>query len=60
MIGNKITDRITKVSKKLQQTNSETATNENHKEMPKERYIYHQKKDKKLLMIWDQYNKVIM
>ena len=28
------------ISKKSQQTNSETVTNENDKEIPKERYIY--------------------
>ena len=39
--------KTAKVSKNLQQNNSETVTNENHKE----RYIYLQKKDKKLLMI---------
>ena len=43
---------ITKASKNLQQSNSETFTNENDKEMPKERYIiYLQKKDRKLLII---------
>ena len=30
---------ITKVSKKLQQNNSETVTNKHNKEIPKERYI---------------------
>ena len=48
MIGNKIADavaesyelrRITKVSKNSQQNNSETASNEHDKEIPKERYI---------------------
>ena len=38
MIGNKIIDKITKVSKNSQQNNSEIVTNENDKEMPKERY----------------------
>ena len=32
--------KITKVSKNLQQDNSETITNENDKEIPKEVYIY--------------------
>ena len=32
--------KITKVSKNLQQDNSETVTNENDKEIPKEVYIY--------------------
>ena len=39
MIGLKIADRITKVSTNSQQNNSETVTNENDKEIPKERYI---------------------
>ena len=38
-IGNKIANKITKVSKKLKQNNSETVTNEYDKEIPKERYI---------------------
>ena len=47
--------KIRKVSKHSLQNNSETFTNENvneiPKEIPKERYIYLQKKDKKLLII---------
>ena len=39
LIGNKIADKIMKVSKNLQQNNSETVTNEHDKEIPKERYI---------------------
>ena len=39
LIGNKVVDRITKVSKTLQQNNSETTANEHNKEIPKERYI---------------------
>ena len=35
LIDNKIPDRITKVSKKSQQNNWETVTNENDKEIPK-------------------------
>ena len=38
MTGNKITDRITKVSKTPQQNSSETVTDEHDKETPKERY----------------------
>ena len=53
LIGNKIADTITKVSKNSQQNNWETVTNEHDKEIPKEIYIYLQKKDKKLLMNWD-------
>ena len=37
--GNKVVDRITKVSKTSQQNNSETTANEHNKEIPKERYI---------------------
>ena len=44
MIGNKIANRITKVSKNSQQNNSETVTNENDKEIPKERYISPEKR----------------
>ena len=40
LIGNKIADRITKVSKYSQQNNSETVTNEDDKEIHKERYIF--------------------
>ena len=39
MTGNKIANKITKVSKNLPQSNSETVTNEYNKEIPKERYI---------------------
>ena len=43
MIGNKIANKFTEISKNSQQNNSETVTNENDKEMPKdipkERYI---------------------
>ena len=39
LIGNKIADRITKVSKNSQQNNSETLTNENDKEIYKERTL---------------------
>ena len=62
MTGNKIADKITKVSKTLLQSNSETITNEHDKEMPKNIYIYIyiQKKDRKLLMNWDWYNSIIM
>ena len=49
LIGNKIAIKITKVSKSLQQNNSETGTNENDKEIPKEN-MYLQGKDKKLFM----------
>ena len=39
MIGNKIATRTTKVSRSSPQNNSETITNEYDKEIPKERYI---------------------
>ena len=45
MIGSKISDKITRVSKKSRQNNSETVTNVHDKE------IYPQR-DKKLLIIW--------
>ena len=35
-IGNKINDKIIKVSNKLQENNTETVTNEHDKEIPKE------------------------
>ena len=44
MIGNKIVNKITKVSKNSQQSNSEVVTNENEKEIPKERYISPEKR----------------
>ena len=37
--GNKIADKVTKISKPSRQYNSETATNEHDKEIPKEGYI---------------------
>ena len=46
LIGNEIANKILKFSKNSQQNNSETVTNENDKEIPKERYIYFQKKNK--------------
>ena len=46
MIGNKIADKITKISKDLQQNNSETITNEHDQEIPKERYMSPEKRQK--------------
>ena len=40
LIGNKVADRITKVSKISQQNNSEIIINEHDNEISKERYIY--------------------
>ena len=39
MISNKIANGIAKVSKNLPQNNSKAVTNEHDKEIPKERYI---------------------
>ena len=39
LINNKIANVITKISKNLHQNNSEAVTNENNKEIPKERYL---------------------
>ena len=50
LIGNKIANKITKVSRSSSHNNSETITNENDKEILKER-IYLQKKNRKLLMV---------
>ena len=44
LIGNKIANRITKVSKHSQQNNSETVTNENDKKILKERYVLPEEK----------------
>ena len=49
MIGNKKANKIQKVSKNLQQNNSETVGNEYGKEIPKERYDL-QMRDRKMLM----------
>ena len=46
LIGNKIVDRITKVSKNSQQNNSDKVTNEHGKEIPKERYISPEERQK--------------
>ena len=46
LIGNKIVDKITKLSKKLQQNNSEIVTNEHYKEITKKRYISPEQRQK--------------
>ena len=46
LIGNKFADKITNISRNLQKNNSETVTNENEKEIPKERYISPEKRKK--------------
>ena len=48
-IGNKIANRITKVSKNSQENNSETVINKHDKEIPKERYVSPEER-KELLM----------
>ena len=50
LIGNKIADRITNVSKNSQQNNSETVTNENNKQIYKERYISPEERQKLLII----------
>ena len=49
LIGNKIANKTTKLSKNSQQNNSETVTNDHDKEILEEKH-YLQKKDKKLLL----------
>ena len=44
LIGNEISDKITKVSKYSLQNTSETVTNEHDKKIPKERYISPEKR----------------
>ena len=46
LIGNKIADRITKVSRSSPQNNSETIANEHNKQIPKERYISPEERQK--------------
>ena len=44
LIGNKIAHKTTKISKSLQQSNSETITNKHHKEIAKGRYLFLKRK----------------
>ena len=46
LIGNKIADRITEVSRSSPQNNSETITNEHGREIPIERYIVPEERQK--------------
>ena len=46
LTNNKIADRITKVSKNSQQNNLKTFINDNDKEIPKERYIFLEERQK--------------
>ena len=43
LIGNENADKVTKGLKYSQQNNSETVTNENNQEIPKERYTFRRK-----------------
>ena len=55
LIGNKIADKITKVSENSQQSNSDTVANENDQEIPNERYISPEERQKimdDLRLIW--------
>ena len=45
-IGNKFADKIAKISETSQQNNSETVTNKHHKEIPKERNIFPEERQK--------------
>ena len=50
LVGNKIGDKITSISKKSPDRSTELNSNESNNKIPKEKYIYFHKKDKKLLM----------
>ena len=55
LIGNKIADKITKISKTSQHNNAERVTNEHDKEIPKERKISPEERRKiidDLILIW--------
>ena len=55
LIGNKISDKVTNVSKTSPQNNSETAINEYNKEILKERYITPEQRQK----IWSENNIIV-
>ena len=44
LIDNKIANKITKVSRNLQQNNSQTVTNEHDNKIPKEKYVSSEKR----------------
>ena len=46
MTGNEISNRITGASKNSQQNNSEPVTNDHDKEIPKERYLSPEERQK--------------
>ena len=50
LIGNKIANKITGISINPQQYNSEAVANENEKEIPKERYVFFEERDKLLII----------
>ena len=50
LIGNKISNKVTKTSKNSQQNNLETVTNEHYKEIPKERYISPEERQKVIVI----------
>ena len=50
LIGNKIANRITKVSRSLLQNNSETITREYFKEIPEERYISRRRTESMMIL----------
>ena len=56
MIGSDIADKITKVSKNSQHNDSDTVTNENYKEIPKERYMSPEKRQD---CWWNEINKFV-
>ena len=51
-IRNKIANKIMQVSKKLLQNNSDIVTNEHKKEIPKERYISPEERQKTIDELW--------
>ena len=60
LIDNKIANRKTNVSKKVQQNNSEAVTNEHDKEISKERYISSEERHKIIEDLKLLYNSIIM
>ena len=55
LIGKKIADKITKISNNSQKNNSKTVTNQHDKEIPRERYISPEERQKiidVLRLIW--------
>ena len=65
MICNKIADKIIKVPRSLPRNSTATVESETKntgfdREIRKERYIYLQKEDNKLLISWDYYNNIII